>query len=434
MGQEEETIPDNTLQTSEEVEMQNNPMAGLVSQLASGAVETAEEEEEKPEDKKPEEEKPEEDKKPEEEEEEKPEEEEEKPSKEEEEEELTEEEIQAKLDELDKKDEDKLTEDEKQFIEDNTLTAKDRFYQTIGEEEGINLEDYDNSLEGVAELSKDIVAKRSETVAKQMLQDTMNEVPEIGMLYKHVVEEGKSLETFLLKHHEADYSKIDITNEDGQKQLLTYYYKTVKNLDDKATGSLVEIHANGGKLLEDAKTIKAEMDTIREQQIKEITEKENAFKAQQEAKNKEAIARTQKIIRSRNIGGLKLTEKEAKAFEKQIFEFDSKANQSLVEKSYSQMSEEERLILDYLTVNKDKLKSLFKSKAKVSRDKTLDDDFKTNKKRSGLKQTRTSTKGGKDDKPVETLDPFKNGLDNFFQSAGSSLANVIEQPAEEAAK
>lgn len=329
--------------------------------------------------------------------------------------ELSRDEIDSKLEELNNKKEEELTEEDKTFIEENKLSAKEKFYQGIGEEEGINLEDYDNNIEGVAKLSSDVISKRSNTLAKQIVEDTFKQIPELHQLYDHI-NGGKSLETFLLKHHVSDFATIDVSLEDGQKQMISYYYKNVKNLDDFSISTLLESHSNSGKLSETAKVVKTEMDTIRNENIERINKEEDIRNSELRVENDKMIADVQGIIRGRKIRGLSLTANEAQEFEKQMLEFNSQSKETLVEKAYSELDLEERLVLDYLTLNKTKLKSLFSNKSKKIESENLDKEFTNNKIRKSVKTISNSDKTHQSE--VHNYQDLGNiDLSGFFQKS-----------------
>lgn len=297
-------------------------------------------------------------------------------------EELTDEQVQSKLEELEKKEEEDLTEEEIKFIEDNTTTDMEEFYQTIGHEEGINLDDYESSFEGSSQLSRDIVKIRSEKLAAQLYNEKIKEDPARAALDAHLVA-GKSLETFLLRHHVEDYSKIDTSTEDGQKQLLSHYYKE-KGLEDSIITNIVEKHENDGKLEEVTKGVKKEMDASKSEQIKLQEDKEIASFQIKQADDLKFNNEVKDIVRSGKLGSLNLSSEQSKKFEKQLFTANTEGVQE-VEEAYSKLSTEDRLVLDYITLNKDILKGLFgKGKAASIKDKGFKERFNNNKKRNSV--------------------------------------------------
>ena len=262
---------------------------------------------------------------------------------------------------------------------DQPPSAISNFYSELGEEEGIDISEYENSLSGAAKLGADVATKRSESLASQIVKDTFEKHPDLAKLYKHSVLEGKSTETFLLRNHQADYSKIDTGTEEGQKSMLSYYYKNVNKLDDASTSMLVKGAEDGGTLADAATKAKIEMDTIREANISKAETAESERVQTQQAEDAKLVEQIKTSIRSRQVGDFKLTTTKAKEFEGQMLN-----DPNLVQETYNGLSFSEKLMLDYLTLNIKDVGSILGNRSKTNKKESLDDAFSKNKGRKGV--------------------------------------------------
>jgi hypothetical protein len=258
-------------------------------------------------------------------------------------------------------------------------TAIDNFYSELGEEEGIDISEYENTLDGAAKLGADVVTKRSKTLASQIVKDTFEAYPALAKLYKHSVLENKSLDTFLLRNHQSDYSKIDTGTEEGQKLMLSHYYKNVNKLDDNSTSMLVKGAEDSGELAKRATDAKASMDAIREANITKAETEESERMIAQKAEDAKLVEQIKTSIRSRQVGDFKLTTSKAKEFESQMIN-----DPNSVQKAYDGLTFDQKLMLDYLTLNIKDVGSILGNRAKSSKKQSLDNAFNKNKGRKGV--------------------------------------------------
>ena len=296
--------------------------------------------------------------------------------------------------ESDAEESDETDETESEETDGETPTGIQKFATELGisEEDNIDLSQYKNSLDGAAKLNNDFSEVKAQRLATTIVKDTFANFPDLAKFYQHSVVDGKSTETFLLKHHVDDYSKIDISAEDGQKQILSHYYKNIKGLDDSIIGSVVDKYESEGKLKEGAEAVKTEMDQSKASQIQQQEEQEAQLYQQQQEENNRIINEVKTVINKGSLGELKLKPSEMKQFENDLFTADNSGN-SKVTQAYSELTTEERLQIDYLTLNKDKLKGLFSNKKKTSKKESLDKAFDDNSKRSSMSKNFKKDKG-----------------------------------------
>ena len=332
--------------------------------------------------------------------------------------ELTDEQVEEKLKKLEEKDAEELTDEDKAFIDEHTeISPLNQIYEEFGEIEGIDVSSYEDSIEGAINLSKDLANEKAKQVGTQLFQEALERIPEIAELYKHVAIEGKTLETFLLKNQQSDYSKFDLTNESGQKQMIRYKLETMNKLDSSSVNTLLQNLENEGKLEETAKTFKGELDTAKAETVKQREAAEaEAFQRQQQDNDK-LISEAKTLIRGGKLGDLKLNAQQAKEFENQVL------TEGLVAKTYDELSLEDRLALDYLTLNLKKLPELLKSgkTKKASGKKSFKESF--GKKRTSPVKAAKDSKGGKsnDTEDIEHLNLDDFDLEQFYSESNKPV-------------
>lgn len=275
-----------------------------------------------------------------------------------------------------KKTEEPVIEEIEEPVEEPKAKVRTTFYEALGSVEGIDVESYDNNLQGVARMAEDVAEVKGKNLATSLFKETMEVNPTLAAFYKHSVLEGKSEESFFMRQETPDYAKIDLADEEGQKAMIQSYYKDVKGLSNSDALSMTELTANKGseELKSVAERVKVERDTLRGQELKAREDQEALAHQQQELDNNKLLGEIDDVIKTRKIGSLSLTEKEAKEFKSQVLNSDA-------DKAYRELDLEEQLLIDYLVINKGKIKGLFESKAKVKKEETLDSLFEQNKKR-----------------------------------------------------
>jgi hypothetical protein len=274
----------------------------------------------------------------------------------------------------------------------------------VSDEEDINIADYGNSYEDLAKLNKDVLNIRSKKVASEIVRNTFNQNEDLAKYYQHRIVEGKSIETFMMKHRVEDYNKIDTSNDDGRKQVISHYYKNVKNLDDNSITAIVKSIEDKGELDETSKSLIQEMDAVKAENLKYQEQQEVNAKIAQDQENEKLINNVNEIIKTGKLVDLKLKPREAEIFNDQLFTVDDHGR-TLVQQKYESLSLEQQLLIDYLTLNVDSIKDIvsknFSNKKKVTKDK-LDNDFQDNQKRGSIKPN--SNKGKSNNEPVSPLD------------------------------
>lgn len=311
--------------------------------------------------------------------------------------ELTDEETKAKIEEIEAKEDADVTDEEKQFVLDNTeeeVNALDTIYSELGSPEGLDVTKYEDSLEGLANLSRDAGAIMAETLAEDKVKQKFDEHPALAKLYQHSVVEGKSLETFLLENQKTEYSELDISNEDGQKRLISLYYKNEKGLDDNVITSIVDGIENKGELEATSKKLNDEIKIAKDNKIKAINEQQQADKRIADEEYKTLVNDVKNTIKKGKLGTLVLKPAQATEFENQMFS-EPVNGQTFTDAAYNKLNTEQRLLIDYLTINVDKIGSLemFKNSKKVN-GKSLSEMYTANKKRRSVTKALDGTTNG----------------------------------------
>ena len=270
--------------------------------------------------------------------------------------------------------------EENEEVEESSVLGT--IYKSLGEIEGINIKEYTNDIEGFIKLNSDVAEIKSKTLADKTLNDLFKADPELEEFYNHR-REGKSLDTYIAKKAPSQDSKIDLSTEDGQKRMISLYYKEINGLNDKAINALINTSENDGTLEDEAKSLKKQFESVKKQEVAEREKQEAVLYKQQQEEDIKIVETAKTIVRSGNVAGLKLKPSQVDEFEKQMLTVTESGN-SLVNETYMNLSLENRLKADFLVMNLDKLDEIFKLNKSKS-NTTLDKLFEENKSRSSVK-------------------------------------------------
>ena len=326
---------------------------------------------------------------------------------------LSDKEVEAKIEEIGNKEEADLTDEDRKFVTDNTEDSTLQvFYEELGSPEGVKLEDYEDTVEGVAKMNSDATSLKAVEMSKKLVAQTFEQNPALNKLYIHL-NEGKPLETFLLANQKKEYSDIDIAKEEGQKSMISLYHSKLGNSLEEIEDIISGVE-NRGKLEDRSKEIKALLDTQTKTDIEAKDALAKVQATQQQADSKKYIEDIKTAIASRKLGDIALTENQAKDFESKLFSDDNYINNI-----YKELPTDKVLLIDYLTVlvNEGRLGEISKfSKGASPKRNSLGKMFDKNSKRAGV-ISKVKSAGSKKDLAGDNFDDLSNvKIQSFINS------------------
>ena len=122
-------------------------------------------------------------------------------------------------------------------------------------------EQYDDTPEGIAKMTKDVSSK----LAEEHLEDVMEAYPLIKQHMDYVLAGGDSRQFMIANDPNQDYGSVEVKENDitMQKVLVSNYFKS-KGHDEEFIRDMVEDYADSGKLYDKSVAAKKALTTIQE--------------------------------------------------------------------------------------------------------------------------------------------------------------------------
>lgn len=334
----------------------------------------------------------------------------------------TTEEIQAKLTELEGKNEAELTEEEKAFITQYTedTSAISSVKSFFKEKYGMEIEDkgYEDSPQGIAQVVDDVVP----IMANAMLEEHFGSVPLMAEFYNHVVKEGKSIETFMLKNTEPEYKKLELkeTSADmdeasnkklvtNQKELIKMNYLS-KGVDADMIEKIIELAELNGNLFAEAVKSRDALKATHAKVVENNIKAEEAKLAAEEQQKVAAANEFRKMLQKNEFNGKSINPAHVKGFEKAVLEVDERGK-SILDYKLEKLSFADRMYLNYLVLQDFKVGQYTKP---VTQNKKFDFGKKAeaNDSRNGGRLRGTGASLGSDSSKKLDIGEFLNGVLN----------------------
>ncbi len=256
---------------------------------------------------------------------------------------LSGEELNTKIDELKAKG-DTLSVEEKGLLDQmvyKTLPLIDKIKSSYDYEELAD-KTYSNDDEGFRQLSVDIATVESQ----RLLSEIHNASPLLSELYDHVVNKGLSEELFEFKYKKPDYASLDLKSEDGQKQILSFYYKE-KGIGEDEANAIISSLENQGNLAKKAISVKSELDKMKQEQVAQKEQQEIQERARQENLQKETAKQVGQVLKKGEVLGVKLSSEELNQFKNHIEGVNEQGVPIRID-AYNKATVEQKMFIDLL--------------------------------------------------------------------------------------
>lgn len=314
--------------------------------------------------------------------------------------------------ESDDEDEDEYEDDEYEEeeddddIDDDNLDPNDykddSVVSEIMDKLGYDIEDgdYDDTPEGIAELTTDIASQ----IADDRIDEVMEAFPLVKQHLDYVLAGGDSQRFMEANDPTKDYSLLEIDENDTrtQKQLLSNYFAT-KGHDKEFIEEMVNDFEDTGKLYTKAEAAKTALSNLQTAQRSQMVEEQRHQQAAQEEKLTEfwnGVADT--IEESKEFAGISVPDRDKNKFFDYLSTPVTREGQTQRDIDHQDADMDIKLAIDYLMYKGFDLGGLVETKAKTQNARSLKDRISRNE--DSVKSTRRSSrrKGGNVD--LENLD------------------------------
>ena len=296
--------------------------------------------------------------------------------------------------------------DDDDYIDDDNLDPDDykddSVVSEIMDKLGYDIEDgdYDDTPEGIAELTTDIASQ----IADDRIDEVMEAFPLVKQHLDYVLAGGDSQRFMEANDPTKDYSLLEIDESDTrtQKQLLSNYFAT-KGHDKEFIEEMVNDFEDTGKLYTKAEAAKTALSNLQTAQRSQMVEEQRHQQVAQEEKLTEfwnGVADT--IEESKEFAGISVPDRDKNKFFDYLSTPVTREGQTQRDIDHQDADMDIKLAIDYLMYKGFDLGGLVETKAKTQNARSLKDRISRNEE--SVKSTRRSSrrKGGNVD--LENLD------------------------------
>ena len=296
--------------------------------------------------------------------------------------------------------------DDDDYIDDDNLDPNDykddSVVSEIMDNLGYDIEDgdYDDTPEGIAELTTDIASQ----IADDRIDEVMEAFPLVKQHLDYVLAGGDSQRFMEANDPTKDYSLLEIDENDTrtQKQLLSNYFAT-KGHDKEFIEEMVNDFEDTGKLYTKAEAAKTALSNLQTAQRSQMVEEQRHQQVAQEEKLTEfwnGVADT--IEESKEFAGISVPDRDKNKFFDYLSTPVTREGQTQRDIDHQDADMDIKLAIDYLMYKGFDLGGLVETKAKTQNARSLKDRISRNEE--SVKSTRRSSrrKGGNVD--LENLD------------------------------
>ena len=296
--------------------------------------------------------------------------------------------------------------DDDDYIDDDNLDPDDykddSVVSEIMDKLGYDIEDgdYDDTPEGIAELTTDIASQ----IADDRIDEVMEAFPLVKQHLDYVLAGGDSQRFMEANDPTKDYSLLEIDENDTrtQKQLLSNYFAT-KGHDKEFIEEMVNDFEDTGKLYTKAEAAKTALSNLQTAQRSQMVEEQRHQQVAQEEKLTEfwnGVADT--IEESKEFAGISVPDRDKNKFFDYLSTPVTREGQTQRDIDHQDADMDIKLAIDYLMYKGFDLGGLVETKAKTQNARSLKDRISRNEE--SVKSTRRSSrrKGGNVD--LENLD------------------------------
>ena len=276
---------------------------------------------------------------------------------------------------------------EEEKVEDESETVVSQILGKLGYE---GSGEYDDTTEGLVELTKD--------VASQMADDRLDEVleafPKVKEHIQYVLAGGNS-DTFMRANDPSfDYGKLEIAEDDvhSQKAILSTYLQQ-KGHDDEFVKDFLGDLEDSGKLKSKAEIARKSLAKVQADERASLVSQQQRTMEQKAAKQQEFWTEINDTInKSDEFAGLSIPEKEKQKFFKYLSTPVDQNGYTQRDLDHTEANIEVKLAIDYLMYKGFDLKSIINTKARTTNATSLKDKINKNVERvkSAKKVSRRS--------------------------------------------
>ena len=236
-------------------------------------------------------------------------------------------------------------------------------------------EQYDDTPEGIAKMTKDVSSK----LAEEHLEDVMEAYPLIKQHMDYVLAGGDSRQFMIANDPNQDYGSVEVKENDitMQKVLVSNYFKS-KGHDEEFIRDMVEDYADSGKLYDKSVAAKKALTTIQEASRQDMLTAQKEEYKQKESEQREFWDGVYKTVNDTDdLAGINIPSRNKKQFLKYISAPINKNGQTQSMLDQANAPLEQRLAMDYLMFNKFNLKEIVDTKVKTTKAKSLKNRLQT---------------------------------------------------------
>jgi len=229
--------------------------------------------------------------------------------------------------------------------------------------------EYDDTEEGLVELTKDVGAQLAQDHMKQL----MDEFPLVRQHLEYVMSGGESSNFMTQFDPRADYAQIKVHEKDlpMQKMLVGNYFK-MKGHDDAFIKDILEDYQDGGKLFGKAELAqKALVNAQRQERQTMLQQQQVQAQKQKQEQRKFWDGVYDTINTSSEFAGITVPERDKKKFFKYVSAPINQQGYTQRDLDHTNANMETKLAIDYLMFKGFKLNDIIKAKVGTTKAKDL---------------------------------------------------------------
>lgn len=237
------------------------------------------------------------------------------------------------------------------------------YYRTNGyefkDENGTEIK-FDDTSESLNRINE-IVA---ETKSKKQIEEFFSKLPTVNEFYLHLASGGKESDFFKRKAELVDYNNINVPEEDKltRKAVIKDWLTKVYGNDEKISGEMLQMFEDSGKIDEKYTEAIAALKTWQNKLEQDKNTKNQLVLQEQSKRVEEYWKNIETVISKGNLGIISIPDTEKSNFISYL-KNPIKENMSQADINVNKLTEEQRLIIDYLIYKDFNLDKLIEVKA-----------------------------------------------------------------------
>lgn len=282
-------------------------------------------------------------------------------------------------------------EEEEGFYDDDEADDSNSLIKSLVAQSGFEFDDdeFPDTPEGYFALSREIANKHFDSQLENLRQNN----PVAGEFLDHLIAGGDP-SAFQEVYSEVDYSSIELNDDESLLADVVRHRLIVDGYTEDQIENTVERYRNGGMLREEAEISLGRLQKAQEDERYQLAVRREEDNRQKELRVQEYVSSVStKIKNSNDIKGVPLTEKDKGGFTDFITKVDPRTGRTGYDAAIQEMSEEDVLLVQYLTYKKLDIGTFVKNQARSSRVKSLTEMADGSKSLRGSRQDRPRVTG-----------------------------------------